>query len=198
MFNMFFGRKKTLPQAGNLVIAQLNAKLQPIHRGEFFEDPLDEFLKAERIGSVSGGGTAMGDKGEISYCDIEIELAGDAETILPRLAAELERLGAPRGSFLQIAGMNQKKDFGRAEGLGLYLNGTDLADATYANSDINDVIDSIGTLLKGTGRMLSYREGPEETALYFYGSTFTKMHQAMIAFLAATPLCEKCRVVQIA
>ena len=48
----------------------------PIDRGEIYEDPLDELLKAENIGEVSGGGTMQKKSGEIEYCDIEIELNG--------------------------------------------------------------------------------------------------------------------------
>jgi len=39
MLGRLFGRKRESP--GEMVIVQPNAKLQPIHSGEYFEDPLD-------------------------------------------------------------------------------------------------------------------------------------------------------------
>jgi len=39
MLGRLFGRKRE--SSGEMVIVQLNAKLQPIHSGEYFEDPLD-------------------------------------------------------------------------------------------------------------------------------------------------------------
>lgn len=57
---------------------QLNARLQPMHRGEYFEDPLDEALQEADLGEVDGGGTMQMQSGEIEYCDIEVEVRGDA------------------------------------------------------------------------------------------------------------------------
>ena len=36
---------------------ELNAKLQPIHRGEMFEEPLENVLIQANVGEVLGGGT---------------------------------------------------------------------------------------------------------------------------------------------
>ena len=55
-----------------MIIAQLNAKLMPFDRGQYFEDPLDDALKGRGLGEVTGGGTAQSESGEILYCEIEI------------------------------------------------------------------------------------------------------------------------------
>ena len=57
----------------SVLVAQLNARLQPMHRGKFFEDPLNEALDREALGRVSGGGTMQNVTGEIEYCDLEIQ-----------------------------------------------------------------------------------------------------------------------------
>jgi hypothetical protein len=44
------GKKPSKPS--EMVIVQLNARLQPTHRGEFFEDPLDAKLRAEALGGL--------------------------------------------------------------------------------------------------------------------------------------------------
>ena len=44
---------------------ELNAKLQSIHRGEMFEEPLENVLIQANVGEVLGGGTFMSATGEI-------------------------------------------------------------------------------------------------------------------------------------
>lgn len=41
----------------NVLVAQLDARLQPIHRAEFFENQLNEALSRAALGKVTGGGT---------------------------------------------------------------------------------------------------------------------------------------------
>jgi len=84
------------------VTVTLNARLQPEHRHELFEDPLDALLQAAGIGEITGGGTAISDEGEVEYGDIEIAL-NDAAGV-PKLVDLLEQLGAPKGSKVQGAG----------------------------------------------------------------------------------------------
>jgi len=55
----------------------------------------------------------------------------------------------------------------------------------------------VGTL-EGIGRMYSYWEGSTYTALYFYGLSFSKMKESVETFIAQYPLCQKCRIEQIA
>ena len=59
----------------HLVLARLYEHLEPIDRGNRYEDPLQEALAAATLGQVTGGGTQMGADGGIAYADIEIELA---------------------------------------------------------------------------------------------------------------------------
>ena len=120
--------------------AQLNGKLQPMHRGEFFERPLGEALQELGIGDVSGGGTLQRPDGEIACCDIEIELTAAGSETISKVVELLEGLGAPKGSVLINHGEEQRRTpFGEAEGAGIYLNGTELPDAVYADCDSNFV-----------------------------------------------------------
>jgi hypothetical protein len=83
----------------SILVAQLNARLQPIHRGEFFEDPLNEALdRAALGGQISGGGTLQDVTGEIEYCDIEIQIAGEVREVVKYIIDTLESSGAPKGS----------------------------------------------------------------------------------------------------
>ena len=71
--------------------ARINAKLGPVDRGKLFEDPLDEVLAALG-GGVDGGGTALGESGEVAWCDIVICLKSMNPAVFDKIAHELEEI----------------------------------------------------------------------------------------------------------
>jgi len=155
-------------------------------------------LRAQNIGEVSGAGTLQGADGEIESFDIDLELLDSSPSLLDWLVAGLEKLGAPKGSKLFIKETAVERPLGQAEGMAIYLNGTDLDPSVYSSCDLNLVISACEARLGGNGRRLSYWEGPKETALYFYGASFAQMKALVDPFLATYPLCQKCRIVPIA
>ena len=181
-----------------IVIARLNDRAQPLDRGELYEDPLDAVLQQHGLGRVTGGGTQLGENGEIAFCEVEVELADLSERALEILAGLLERLGAPKGSRLIVPSSEQEILFGTTEGLAIYLNGTDLPDEVYRDSDVNHVHAELGRLLGDGGKVHSYWEGPTETGLYLYGESFDDMKAAIAGFVETYPLCQKARLVQVA
>ena len=145
MFGLSLSRRDA--RNGQCVIAQLNARLQPLDRGDIFEDPLDDTLQNTGLGEVTGGGTLQAREGWIRQCDIEMDLpAADAET-LRKIAGHLEALGAPKGSKLLVEETGTEVPFGTSEGLAIYLNGTDLEDSVYQSCDVNYVIAELDRLL---------------------------------------------------
>ncbi|MDX2267091.1 MAG: hypothetical protein NW208_03230 [Bryobacter sp.] len=183
-----------------MVLLHLHARLQPLDRGEFFEDPLEEALRKSNLGEITGGGSLMDAEGEIKSCDVEIELQGaetgaEAEN-LPRLLEILQQLRLPKGSHLSFG--EHIIPLGDQEGLALYLNGTSLPAEVYETTSIDELHEAITKLLGEEGRILSYWDGPEESAAYLYGNSFQGMHQLIEPFLSTYPLCQQCRVVQIA
>ena len=174
---------------------KLNARFQPKHRFEL-EDALQEILEKEQMGEITGGGTAQKPDGEIAYCDIEIHLIKDQPENITWLVDLLNRIGIPKGSLLQ--GIEPEFAVGTLEGLAYYSNGVDLPEEVYKNCDINYVVEQMEQAMEGIGRMYSYWEGRTYTALYFYGSSFAEMKKRVEPFLAEYPLCQKCRVEQIA
>ncbi len=187
----------------NLTI-NLNAKLQPMHRHEL-EDVLQETLEKQEIkGETTGGGTAQESTGEIASCDIELSLNDASDSNIQKIIEIMESMLAPVGSKIIIYPKDQNADvqyipFGVHQGLGLYLNGKDLADKVYEECDVNFVYEEIERLLGDfkTGHIASHWEG-EETALYLYGASFDEMHNRIKPLLDEYPLCQKCRVVKIA
>lgn len=199
MFGSLFKKKQPPIESPSLfVVAQLNARIQPMHRGEFFEDPLDSEIQHASIGEVTGGGTLQSQTGEIEYCDIEIEVNSTGQDVAEKIIEVLERLGAPKGSKLKIEADGREIPFGITEGMAVYLNGTELPDDVYSTCDSNFVYSEFERLLESAGRVLSYWNGPTETAFYLYGNSFETMKSRISEFIATYPLCAKCRIEQIA
>ncbi|QHQ34227.1 hypothetical protein GO499_02985 [Algicella marina] len=183
---------------GVYVRARLNARVQPIDRGEYFEDPLDEFLREAGLGEVTGGGTQMAEEpAGIEFCDVEIRLTDDSDETVALLIGHLEGLGAPMGSRLIREG-SEELPFGVLEGLGLFLNGTDLDEEIYSTSDVNHVITECQQLIAQGDSFRGHWQGSRETALYFYGPSFAEMRAAIEGFVAEYPLCQRARIEQIA
>jgi len=196
---MLFRSSATSPSAlGDMVIARLNARAQPLDRAEVFEDPLDEILQAAGTGQVTGGGTMLGTDGEIEFCDLEITVPDATDATLDAIREALEGLGAPKGSRLIWNDGANELEFGTLEGLAVYLNGTDLPDAVYEQSDVNVVYDEFGKLVGSEGRVVSHWQGPREPALYLYGRSAETMLSRIRPFLETYPLCDKARIVKIA
>jgi hypothetical protein len=181
------------------VTAQLNHLLMPLDRGDIYEEPLDEALKKSNLGEVDGGGTMQKKTGEIEFIDVEIIL-NNLEEGIPFLLNKLEELGAPKSSILHIQDESKPKqiEFGKKEGLAIYLDGIKLPKEVYENSDINDLIEKLNNSIINIGKMESYWQGETETALYFYGENAEKIKHNFIPTLENYPLCKGCRIVTIA
>lgn len=180
-----------------MLFVHLNARLQPDHRHGLYEDPILPYLTSQLPGSaIVGGGTQLGADGEPMSCDIEIDLEGDVDAGVTLVRNVLEACGAPHGSTLTL-GTQAAERFGTLHGVAVYLNGTDLAPAVYASSDVNEFIDEVVTALGQDGLMQSFWEGPRETALYVYGSSSTVLRNLLAPVLASHPLAGRCRVVDI-
>ncbi len=201
MFGIKFGGAKKQESApeGEFITARLNAKVQPIDRGDYYEDPLSETLKSADLGEVTGGGTQLCDQPcGIEYCDLEIRVRDTRQETLAVIIGRLNDLGAPKGSRLIVESTGVQIPFGVTEGLAVYLNGTGLVDEVYRDCDINHVIDEFDRLLAGKGAFRGYWQGASETALFCYGASYREMKAALAPFIAEYPLCEGARVEQIA
>jgi hypothetical protein len=78
----------------HVVLARVYQHIEPIDRGDRYEDPLQAVFEQAMIGRVTGGGSQLNELGGIAYADIEIELANVDEAV--RVVVEaLENAGAP-------------------------------------------------------------------------------------------------------
>jgi len=198
--SLFNGKTNSDKSNDRYLIAQLNDKIGPIDRGLTYEDPINQFLKEKNYGEVTGGGSYLEETGEISCCDIEIELFNSNidRTILSDIVLKLENLGAPKGSVMTVTKTNEEIRFGRKEGLALYLDGVNLPQEIYETSDIDYVWTELHKLASIELDADRNWAGKEETALYLYGDSFENIKSSIKSFVETYPLCKNARIVQIA
>lgn len=176
---------------------RLNARLQPIHQFQL-EDVIHAILTKEKMGETNGGGIAQNPEGETTYCEIEIYLNENKPSALIRLTHILNRMGIPKGSTLWGFDPEFNIEVGTLEGLGYYLNNTELPYYIYETCNVNDVLDQMEQAIEGIGHLYSYWKGKAYTALYFYGSSYNEMKRKIEPFNTIYPLCQKSRIEQIA
>ncbi|MBN8690761.1 MAG: hypothetical protein J0L72_08215 [Armatimonadetes bacterium] len=161
MLGRLFGKKS------HVVIATINARILPMTRGEFIEDPLDELLREAKLGKVQGAGTALSDAGDaVTHVDIEIRLKDSGEPVLNVLLEMLNDLCVPKGSFLTLPD-GRKVPVGQAEGLEIKFETAELADA-FAQR-----------LMEGDDAPHHYGDfGTAGLSLNLYGPSFAEMETA--------------------
>jgi hypothetical protein len=145
---------------------------------------------------ITGGGTQLGADREPLFSDIDLDIDGDAAAVSGLVIATLEAAGAPKGS---VARVNDEPAvvFGVTEGVAIYLNGTDLPDEVYANSDGHALVEALNQHLGPAGVVQSFWDGPRETALYLYGPSATRITDLITDVLARFPEAQRCRVVPL-
>lgn len=173
---------------------ELNAKLQPIHRVEIFEEKLEKALADADAGELLGGGTLQLNTGEIKSCDIELNVKEDWFDKVIDFIKQIRII--PKGSKLICD--EETIQIGYVEGLALYLNGVELPAEVYQSNDINELIARLNDAMKDRGVMYSWWEGRTETALYFYGKSFDEMRNSIQSVIDKHPLCKMCRIERIA
>jgi hypothetical protein len=89
------------PNYPHLVTAKIYDPVQPLERGEKYEDPLFDSLEERGVGRVSGGGTQIDKAGKIEWIELELQLA-DLDGTVEFVARRLRELGAPPGSVLEF------------------------------------------------------------------------------------------------
>ena len=176
----------------HLIIARLYEHIEPLDRGDRYEDPLQAALEQTGIGRVTGGGSQLDELGGIAYADVEMELANVDEAL--RIVAEaLEAAGAPQGSEL-ISHNRVVREFGRLQCLAIYLDGTSLPDEVYAELDFEAVVAALSAAA-GDDSYRGFWQGPEETGMFFFGPDAEAMFVTVEPVLKRLPIGQNARVV---
>jgi hypothetical protein len=175
-----------------MVTARVHEHIEPLDRGSRYEDPLDDALRAAKLGEVTGGGSQLGENGEVEFADIEISLT-NPDAALPLIVETLEQAGAPVGS--QILGDNGVlREFGSQQSIAVYLDGVTLPDEVYANLDFDETVDAL-TAAAGDGSYHGCWQGAEETGLFFFGRDAEAMWSRVEPVLKSMPIGQNARVV---
>ena len=178
----------------HLVLARLYEHVEPIDRGNRYEDPLQAQLETRQAGRVTGGGSQLNENGGIDYADIEIELANLDDAV--RVVSEtLEKSGAPKRSELIHAGDDRVlQEFGTQECLAVFLDGVSLPDEVYATLDFEAVVERIAAAA-GPDSYHGFSQGNEETGLFFFGTDADDVFARVEPVLHTLPIAQNARVV---
>jgi hypothetical protein len=79
---------------------RIPGNIQPIERGDRFEDPLDDALTSANVGRVSGGGSQLGEGATVEYCGIDV-VVRDRQRGLNVVRETMRKLGAPAGTAIE-------------------------------------------------------------------------------------------------
>lgn len=107
----FFGLDRS-PVAGadssfhpeRFVYIMIPGDIQPLERGERFEDPLEDVLRAKDLGHVSGGGSQMAEpypdgRPRVEFCGLDVDVT-DRDEALRVIRETMVALRAPIGTEL--------------------------------------------------------------------------------------------------
>lgn len=198
MFGLFAKRSDKPFQPGHPLTVRLNALVQPIDRGRYFEDPLDSALEARGLGRVVGGGTQRAaDPYGIAFVEIALRVRDLEDETLCFVTNTLDKVGAPKGSRLVVPGRRDMA-FGHLEGMGLFLKAPERRGEACATADVSEIIQDLDRLAGDTGNFRSYWQGAKGTALYFYGTSFQEMAARVQDYLMTEPAVARARVEQLA
>lgn len=167
----------------------LNAALQPMHRGVYFSDPIENTLRRIAPGSrVADEGSVVDEWAEVVGSDIRIEVTGDAAVVLRQLTRTLEHdYFAPRGSYALLDG--ERHEFGTAEGVAIRLTPALPIDVTYdsvpSNIGLAASLSRVDDLLRGHGQVMSWMLRETRTSAYLYGRSARFMSEVGTSVLSS-------------
>ena len=175
-----------------MLIARLYEHIEPLDRGARYEDPLDDALRDAALGEVTGGGSQLGQHGEIEFADVEISVV-NLDDAVPVIIRSLEASGAPVGS--QILGdTGVMREFGVQQSVAVYLDGITLPDDVYANLDFDELVRTL-TAAGGDGSFHGCWQGAEETGLFFFGRDAEELFSRIEPALRVMPIGQNARLV---
>ncbi len=178
--------------SSTFILARVYEHIEPIDRGERYEDPLDAALKDASLGEVTGGGSQLTASGEIAYAELEIEVR-DRDAALLTIVQAMENSGAPVGSEILVDDA-VVKTFGKLQSVAVYLDGVSLPDDVYETLDFDETI-TVLTQAAGAESYHGFWQGAEETGLYFFGPNADEMFERLDEALRAIPIGQNARVV---
>jgi hypothetical protein len=181
-----------------LVLARITEHVEPLERGERYEDPLAAFLNEHGLGDVTGGGSQLNADGEIEFADVEVELV-NLDDAVTKVVQRLEAMGAPFGSSIQFPAESGREPlpFGKYEQLTIYLDGTGLPPTVYESLDFGRLYSELGERVgrEADGQARSVWTGPTETAIHLAAPKADALEQVVNAMWNTVPVLQNARLV---
>ncbi len=170
---------------GFFTAVRLPLRLTEADADRAFVRPLARKLTELQFGRITGHRVSTDDENEPIVHEITMSLVTQAPRAFRTIADFLDGLDAPQGSWIGNAECPEMLPFGRATGLGLYLDLTENGDT----DDVLDVLEACTEALEGAGLYQGSKVARGCHALYFYGDNFNRMHKAMAFVLTTDPRC---------
>lgn len=94
------------------LFVKINDSVDPLVRGDKYEDALQQLLADRGLGAITGGGSQLGEDSPdgtptIAYCGLDID-AADRDAVVALLREQLPRLGAPAGTEIHYTSSGAK------------------------------------------------------------------------------------------
>jgi hypothetical protein len=175
------------------VVATIWEHIEPINRGDRYEDPLYDAI--EGAGDVIGGGSQLSPGSGIEYVNIEMKLA--SLDSIPLVKSTLEAQGVPKGSELSytVDGSEVVDEFGVAECVAVFLDGVGLPDSVYQATDIDELARQLSDAMGEYGEIRASWAGQTETSIHLFGHDAEDVYSRIEPILKSYPLCQNARVV---
>lgn len=166
----------------------LPARVQPVHRGDWYEDPIEDELAAEGISlSVTGSRTMVDD--DVRVEGTELFVRTKDERFVAAAVDVLERQAAPSGSYVEDLRTGQRTPFGTCAVVVARLHAAVPVDAVFDRADGNTVLmaaieamrDELATTRGGV--VPSWHVLPETTDVVLHGPDA----DALVAFVESEP-----------
>ena len=87
-------------EGNHFFYVRIPGDIQPIERGDRFEDPLEAALQEGALGSVTGGGSQMAEGTRVEYCGLDVVVSDRARGI-EVIRRVMQSVGCPQDAVIE-------------------------------------------------------------------------------------------------
>lgn len=87
-------------EGSHFLYVRIPGDIQPLEREERFERPLEVALQASGLGSVTGGGSQLGEGTTVEYCGLDV-VVNDRLRAIQLVCSVMQRVGCPRTAVIE-------------------------------------------------------------------------------------------------
>ncbi|MGY3127201.1 hypothetical protein ACVWW9_000700 [Agrococcus sp. UYP33] len=174
------------------VSVRLNLPLEPMHRGDWYEDALIRRFKEQRRGNrMTGGGTELDADRRIVAAVVDVALVDPVDDELDDLIDLLVEQCAPRGSSLSMLG-RAKVEFGECGVLALHLPAAAPPDVRYEHVPCTyaamDFMEQLPDAADGVFVVQTWWSDADGTTVYISAPDLERARAIVEPMIAAHPV----------